>query len=159
MNRLCGCLCSEIHLANYITEEAGKPHFPGSKKHRATNQIVLVDALKMVKILFLHTAFIMFRIVKLRRFGARDERGALLRDPGLVGKIDIFFMPDAGGGQVKYLRLSVPKSLSSDSDVLGLLQAPDFLTFNGDVFLARGIETDDKGRQFVQEWWGRREPR
>ncbi len=99
----------------------------------------------------------MFRVVKLRRHGLRDDREALRRDPGLLGQIDIYFMPDPAGGQIKYLRLSAPKKMSCESDVIGLLQAPELLTFTGDIFLVRGIETDDKGRQFVQEWWGRRE--
>lgn len=98
----------------------------------------------------------MYRVVMLRRHGRRDDRSALQRDPGLVGMVDIYSMSVGGGVTTRYLRLSAPKHLSSSGEVLGLLEAPEFQTFTGDVFLVKGIETDDKGRQFVQEWWGRR---
>lgn len=99
----------------------------------------------------------MFRVVKLRRHGRRDERSQVLRDPGLVGKIDIHFVSGPSGiGQVKVLRLRSDKMKEGQFEELGTLEQPDFQTFNGDSFLVKGIETDDQGRQFVQEWWGRR---
>lgn len=100
----------------------------------------------------------MFRVVKLRRHGKRDERNQVLRDPGLVGKIDMHFITGANGvGQVKVLRLSSAEMKAGQFEVLGTLEQPDFQTFTGDVFLVKGVETDDQGRQFIQEWWGRRE--
>ncbi len=99
----------------------------------------------------------MFRVVKLRRHGKRDERSQVLRDPGLVGKIDIHFVAGPSGiGQVKVLRLSSDQMREGRFEELGSLEQPDFQTFTGDSFLVKGIETDDQGRQFVQEWWGRR---
>lgn len=98
----------------------------------------------------------MFRVVKLRKFGARDERSALLREAGLIGAIDMYSAAEKDGGQVRCLRLSEPIALSCEVRQIALLLHPEFLAFNGDSFLVRGIETDDRGRQFVQEWWGRR---
>lgn len=98
----------------------------------------------------------MFRIVKMRIDGRRDDREALRRQDGIVGTLNLHSVTDERGVQLQVLQLVSGEMQSGAFKELAALYEPDFKTFTGDQFLAKGYERTGGGREIVQEWWGRR---
>lgn len=98
----------------------------------------------------------MFRIVKMRIDGRRDDREALRRQEGIVGSLNLHYQVDDRGGQIKVLQLTSSQMKAGVFEELATLFDPEFKTFNGDQFLVKGFERTGGGREIVQEWWGRR---
>lgn len=80
----------------------------------------------------------MFRIVKMRIDGRRNDREILRHQEGVVGSLNLHYQTDEKGGQIKVLQLNSSQMKQGVFEELALLYEPEFKTFNGDQFLIPG---------------------